>query len=583
MVNLKRLLTAIVTALLFISGFTSCDKDDITPPEADTMQDGIFEGTGEGRGGTILVRITVAGHTITDARIISQSESSFAQESMQQMLNTVLLKQGLLDINVDGITGATLTCTGVIDALNAAIRASMGMDADNAPDYKDCSCDIVVVGGGGAGLCAAIQASDMGARVIVLEKQGILGGNTNFSTGGINAAESSIQKALGIQDTKALFFDDTMKGGHYVNDTDLVKSFVDHAPATIDWLIALGADLSDIGIMGGSSVKRTHRPQSGKAIGPHLMQVLKRAAADNDIDIRTRNEVTGLIYEHGAIKGVEVTNATGGKYSIRSAAVIIATGGFGANLAMVTKYCPELSGFGTLNHKGATGDAFGWVSSMGVGVRDMDKIQIHPTAEYTNNILITEAVRGNGAILVNASGHRFVNEMDTRDVVSKAILDQAGGYAFLIFDDQVRKSLSSIETYASQNLLTEAASIETLEQRLDMEAPVMQSTIERYNGFQQAGIDRDYGRLTAQMPVGINTPPYYAVKVKPAIHHTMGGLCVDPQMHVLYQDGGIIPGLFAAGEVTGGLHGANRLGGNGVADVVVNGKIAGESAARYVK
>ena len=175
---------------------------------------------------------------------------------------------------------------------------------------------------------------------------------------------------------------------------------------------------------------------------------------------------------------------------------------------------------------------------------------------------------------------RFCNEMDTRDVVSAAILKQTRGEAFLIFDHGVRKSLASIETYANQHLLKEGNTVAELASAIDIPAADLEATLNRYNAQQKAGVDEDFGRSAAQMTAALETAPYYAVCVTPAIHHTMGGLSVNTDTQVLKADGTPIPGLYAAGEVTGGLHGANRLGGNGVADIVVNGRLAGIAAAQ---
>lgn len=582
---MKKTFVLILALLLPLLIPTSCSTDPLdnpnVEPEEMLMRDGEWEGTSEGRGGTILVRINVINHAIQEAKAISQSESSFAQEALNQVLANAVNRTDSLSLETDGVTGATLTSTGVIDAVNMAIAAAKGIQTDQETAYTDATCDVVVIGAGGAGLSAAVEAASAGSRVIILEKQGILGGNTNYSTGGINAAETSVQQGLGIEDSKQLFFDDTMRGGHYLNDSLLVRSFVEHAPATIDWLIGLGADLSDVGLMGGSSVKRTHRPKGGTAIGPHLMKVLKEASESEQVEIRTNSRVTGLIVESGSVCGVTVENRDGSTFTVRAQAVVIATGGFGANLDMVTRYSPEFSGFPTLNHKGATGDAFAWVQAVGGGLVQLDQIQIHPTSEYVNHILITEAVRGNGAILVNAEGLRFVNEMETRDVVSAAILAQTGGMAYLVFDQQVRKSLASIETYYNQGVLKQADTVEGLATEAGLPTTHLAATLTRYTQMQQAGNDEDFGRAASAMTAPLNTPPYYAVGVTPAIHHTMGGIQVDKEMHVLRADGTVIPGLFAAGEVTGGLHGGNRLGGNGVGDIVVNGKIAGRNAATY--
>lgn len=565
-------------ALFFLALLCGCGASD-SLSDTDIMQDGEWEGTGEGRNGTIVVRITVKDHHIAEGKVVSQSESAFAQETINKIIANVQGRENEMTLEADGVTGATLTSTGVIGAVNMAILAAKGQSVGDETKYRDSQCDVVIIGAGGAGLSAAVEAADNGSQVIVLEKQGIIGGNTNYSTGGINASETSVQHDLGIKDSNQLFYDDTMKGGHGINFPDLVKSFVEHSASTIDWLISLGADLSDVGLMGGSSVKRTHRPKGGTAIGAHLMKILKEASNNRNISIRTNNKVTGLLSENGSVTGVTVEQKDGTTYTIHAKSTIIATGGFGANIKMVTDYKPSLKGFSTLNHKGATGDAFPWVTGLGGDLIQMDQIQIHPTADATDHILITEAVRGNGAILVNSHGLRFVNEMDTRDSVSTAIIAQEGGMAYLIFDEGVRRSLASIEVYANENLLTTGNSIEELAGNINCPATALLQTIEKYNGFQSAGEDKDFGRSATQMTAALITPPYYAVAVTPAIHNTMGGLHVDAGMHVLKADNSRIIGLYAAGEVTGGLHGANRLGGNGVADCVINGKIAGKNAA----
>ena len=582
-----KLLFALHFLVLCSLMLTSCsDEDSDIQPVGQLLQDGEWTGSGEGRSGSIIAKVTVKNHQVESVTIVSQSESVFAQDAINSIVASASGRKDLMSVEVDGVTGATLTSTGVIDAINMAINASMGKKPESANSYKDASCDIVIVGAGGAGLSAAVAAAetDGSLKIIVLEKQGIIGGNTNYSTGGINAAETDIQKSLGIEDSKDLFYDDIMRGGKQENIPSLVRNFVEHAPVTISWLTELGADLSDVGLMGGSSVKRTHRPQGGAAIGPHLMKILQTASKKDNVEIRTSNKVTGLLTSiDGSVTGVKVQNADGSSYTLNSKAVIIATGGFGANLDMVTRLQPSLSGFATLNHPGATGDAFGWATAIGAATVQMANIQIHPTAEATNHILITEAVRGNGAILVNQGGLRFCNEMETRDVVAAAILKQQDGEAFLIFDQGVRKSLASIETYANQHLLSEGASVEKLATLVGIPPEMLSQSISRYNDQQKKGIDDDFGRSATEMTRSLETPPYYAVRVTPAIHHTMGGLSVNTKTQVLRTDGSPIPGLYAAGEVTGGLHGANRLGGNGVADIVVNGRLAGMTASKELK
>ena len=560
--------------------FSACEthENDVLQPDS-VMQDGVYEGLGEGRSGMIKVVIEIKNHIITTIRILSQSESKFAQPAEQQIMDAVLKKQ--TTEGVDAVSGATLTSNGMLTAIGMAIDASKGMQKEDVT-YGDTSCDIVVVGAGGAGLSAAVQAASMGADVIILEKQGIIGGNTNYATGGLNAAETSVQQKLGIKDSKKSHFDDTMSGGYFLNDSSLVATLVNNAAKAIDWLISLGADMSNVGHMAGSSQKHTHRPDGGAAVGPHLVSVLNRAVKAENISIRTRNTVTALSERGGKVTGVKVSTPKG-VYSIQAKAVILATGGFGANLPLISRYRPELKDFSTSNHHGATGDAFEWVASLQASLVLMDQIQIHPTGEAGSHLLITEAVRGNGAILINRQGVRFVNEMWTRDKLSDAILQQRDKKAFLVFDQSVRESLAAIENYEQQDLLTMAQTTSELAEVLEIPVSTFTQTMDTYQRYQATGEDLDYQRKAEEMPRPLNMAPYYAIEVEPVLHHTMGGIQINSKAEVVNQAGNIIPGLYAAGEVTGGVHGGNRLGGNAVADIIVFGQIAGKSAAQSLE
>ena len=570
----------ILSLALGIFLFTACDShgNDMPNPEEAVMKDGEYEGLGEGRSGMIKLVIEVKNQIITAIRILSQSESKFAQPAEQQIMDAVLEKQTIE--GVDAVSGATLTSNGMLTAIGMAIDASKGVQKEDVT-YSDTSCDIVVVGAGGAGLSAAVQAATMGANVIVLEKQGIIGGNTNYATGGLNAAETSVQQKLGIQDSKQSHFDDTMTGGHFLNDSSLVATLVNKAAEAVDWLISLGADMSNVGHMAGSSQKRTHRPDGGAAVGPHLVSVLNKAVKAENISIRTRNTVTALTEQNGKVTGVKVST-TKGIYSIQAKAVILATGGFGANLSLVGKYRPELKDFHSSNHHGAMGDAFEWVAPLQVPLVLMDQIQIHPTGEVGSHLLISEAIRGNGSILVNREGMRFANEMWTRDKLSDAILKQTGKKAFIVFDQSVRESLAAVENYAQQGLLTTANSTAELAEALGIPVDAFTKTMDTYQGYQANGADLDFQRKAEEMPCPLNVAPYYAIEIEPVLHHTMGGIKINAKAEVINQAGNAVPGLYAAGEVTGGVHGGNRLGGNAVADIIVFGQIAGTSAAQSI-
>ena len=440
--------------------------------------------------------------------------------------------------------------------------------------------DVVVVGGGGAGLSAAIAAKEKGANVVLVEKMLMLGGNTNYATAGINAANTKLQKKLGIEDNAELFYNDTMKGGKNVNNPELVKKLTTDSANIIDWLTERGADLSEVVFTGGQSAKRTHRPAGGQAVGPVIVDALAETAEKDGIDVRTESEVTKLIKTGDKVTGVEVKHK-GETYNITAKAVVMATGGFGANAKMVAEYKPSLEGFGSTNSPAITGEGIKMVKAVGGDLVDMTEIQTHPTVVHKKTAMITEAVRGEGAILVNREGKRFVSELETRDVVSKAELEQTGKSAFLVFDQEVREKLGAINGYVRKGFTVEGATVEELAGKIGVDPKGLVETMAKYNGYVKAGEDKDFGKTA--LPRELVKAPFYAIEVSPAVHHTMGGVRINTNAEVLTADGKVIPGLFAAGEITGGVHGANRIGGNAVTDITVYGKTAGENAADFAK
>lgn len=569
-VSLKAFFLLILSLSLF-----SCKKEN------KALQDGTFTGTGSGRNGPVEVSVTVKDGSIISAEITKDNETPEISTAAKESIINQFIKAKSTSM-IDTVSGATITSNAILDALDEAVAASQGVKKATVI-YHDTECDIAIIGAGGAGLTAATEAASKGKRVIVLEKMGIVGGNSNYSTGGINASYTKEQERLGIKDSKKVFFDDTMKGGQYLNDPELVHTLVDNSAAMVEWLQSpmIGADLSDVGMFGGATNKRIHRPKGGGAIGAHLVPLLHKSALAQGAEIRLNSKVVDILEEDGKAVGVKVL-ADSGEYTIRAKAVIIATGGFGANPDMITFYQASLKDFGTTNHKGATGDAFKMVEKFDAALTQMEQIQTHPTVVKGTGIMITEAVRGNGAILVNKNGRRFINEMETRDIVSAAILKGPGKSAYIVFDQQVRESLKAIEDYAKQNLMTEANSLKELAIKLVVDPVAFEYTVDEYNKAVLAKNDPDFKRNPASMEHTLSKAPFYAIEVEPAVHHTMGGLKINSRAQVINKSGQPIPGLFAAGEVTGGIHGAARLGGNAVADICIFGKIAADSATAYI-
>ena len=354
---------------------------------------------------------------------------------------------------MDALTGATVTSKAIIRALKDALTEA-GADLDAFPkpedaepelmEYEDLSTDIVIIGAGGAGMTAAIKAAQGGKDVILLEKMPYAGGNTTKATGGMNAAETHYQAEQGIEDSVEQFIEDTMKGGHDINDIDLVTVMAENSAEGIDWLDSIGAPLPKVSFSGGATNSRIHAPEDGSGVGAYLVTAFLKKLDELGVKVMYDTEATSLITFEGAVVGVQAVSPTT-FYTIGADAVILATGGFGNNEDMIVRYRDDLKGTVTTSAPGITGDGILMAEAVGADLVDIDQIQLHPTVEQGTSMLITESVRGDGAILVNQDGKRFTNELLTRDVVSAAELEQPGSYAYIIFDQRLRDGLKAIE------------------------------------------------------------------------------------------------------------------------------------------
>ncbi len=494
--------------------------------------------------------------------------------------------------NVDSVSGATVTSAAIIAAATDALKqagADIAVLDANRKDTKDegpkeektIDTEIVIIGAGGAGMTAAIMLQQAGKDFVILEKMPYVGGNTTKATGGMNASETHYQKEQGIEDSNALFAADTMKGGHALNDSSLVAVMANSSAGAIDWLDTIGAELPKISFSGGASVNRIHAPADGSGVGAYLVDRFSAKLNELGVKVMLETAATELLTdEDGKIVGVKAVGPDA-IYTINARAVILASGGFGANEAMYTTYRPDLKGTVTTNAPGATGDGIVMAQALGADLVDIEQIQLHPTVEQTTSILITESVRGDGAILVNQGGVRFTNELLTRDAVSAAELAQEGSYAYIIFDQKLRDNLKAVEKYVKSGITVQADTIEGLAEQLGIDPATLAKTLNDWNEIVKNQRDTQFGRTTG-MKEDLTTAPYYAIKIAPGIHHTMGGVKINTAAEVINTEGAAIPGLFAAGEVCGGVHGGNRLGGNAVADIVIFGRIAAESAMAYL-
>ena len=623
-------MAAVIAVSLF--GYGCGAKSASTSSDAGVSGD--FTGTAKGFGGDVSVTLTLTDGAITGCTAEGKDETQgVGSEAIAQMPGKIA-ESG--SIAVDGVSGATATSTAIKEAAAAALTAA-GLNPD---DYKTAvendataedstvDADVVVVGAGGAGMTAAITAAAEGKSVVVLESQSMVGGNSVRATGGMNAAKTVYQdenefgESAGVEKTlktaaekyadnetiTALaktvseqwaayqanptgYFDsvelmelDTMIGGKGINDPELVETLCANSADAIDWLDEHGITLHNVSSFGGASVKRIHRPVNAEgktvSVGSYMIPLLQENCEKAGVKMMLDTTATEILTDaNGAAVGVKATGASGETVTVNAKAVVLATGGFGANLDMVVKYKPELKGFMTTNAPGIQGQGIEMAQAIGAATVDMDQIQIHPTVEANTAALITEGLRGDGAILINEEGQRFIDEVGTRDVVSAAEIAQTGSYSWLVVDQAMVDASSVIQGYIKKGYTVTGATYEELGEAMGVDAAAFAETMEKWNGYVEAKNDPDFGRTSFANP--LNTAPYYAVKVTAGVHHTMGGLKINANTEVLNEKGEVIPGLFAAGEVTGGVHGANRLGGNAVADFTVFGRIAGAAASDY--
>ena len=623
-------MAAVIAVSLF--GYGCGAKSASTSSDAGVSGD--FTGTAKGFGGDVSVTLTLTDSAITGCTAEGKDETEGVGSQAIAKMPGEIAENG--SIAVDGVSGATITSTAIKEAAAAALTAA-GLNPD---DYKTAvennataedstvDADVVVVGAGGAGMTAAITAAAEGKSVVILESQSMVGGNSVRATGGMNAGKTVYQdenefgESAGVEKTlktaaekyadnetiTALaktvseqwaayqanptgYFDsvelmelDTMIGGKGINDPALVETLCANSADAIDWLDEHGITLHNVSSFGGASVKRIHRPVNAEgktvSVGSYMIPLLQENCEKAGVKMMLDTTATEILTDaNGAAVGVKATGASGETVTVNAKAVVLATGGFGANLDMVVKYKPELKGFMTTNAPGIQGQGIEMAQAIGAATVDMDQIQIHPTVEANTAALITEGLRGDGAILINEEGQRFIDEVGTRDVVSAAEIAQTGSYSWLVVDQAMADASSVIQGYIKKGYTVTGSTYEELGKAMGVDAAAFAETMEKWNGCVEAKNDPDFGRTSFANP--LNTAPYYAVKVTAGVHHTMGGLKINANTEVLNEKGEVIPGLFAAGEVTGGVHGANRLGGNAVADFTVFGRIAGAAASDY--
>jgi urocanate reductase len=624
---MKKLTAALLVFLMMV----------MTGAMALAYTEGTYTATAQGNNGPVTVSVTFSADAITDVTVVEHSETAgLSDRPIAEIPAAIVENQSLA---VDTVSGATNSSNAILTAVadcvaqaGGDVEALKAVAVEKAPvEDVEATYDVVVLGGGGAGLTASITAAQNGAKVILVEKAGSLGGNTLIAGQGFNAcdperqANTEMSEALLGQlksyldldpadfgafaevletvkgqindyiasgsttlfDSPELHMLHTYMGGKRTGldgtviepDLELARTFATNALDALEWAESIGAQWNDT----TSTILGAMWPRSHGLANGNVITILTDAAKANGVEIVTDTRANELIVENGKVVGVKATTSEGANVTLHAnSGVVLATGGFSANAPMVVEYnnyWPGLSDtMPSTNAPTITGDGIVMAKAIGADLVGMGFAQLMPSSHPVDGSLFS-GIWGSAEtqVFVNKEGKRYVNEYAERDVLSKAALEQTDGIFYIICDNKIAKNADVAGMEAKGNVVV-ADTLEELAEKLGIPADTFVETIERYNSFVDAQKDDDFGKpLFGEK---IDEAPFVATPRSPSLHHTMGGVKIDTNTHVISTEGNVIDGLYAAGEVTGGLHAGNRLGGNAMTDFLVFGRIAGENAAK---
>jgi len=639
MKKFRKILSLVLVGLM-VAGLAACGtKAPTTPTETATFKAGTYDGEADGFHGKIKVKVTVTDTAITDIKVEHTETEGLGDKAVEKIVEMVKANTSL---KVDAVTGATYSSKGIIEAITAALKAA-GADVEKlkAKDIAsgetkgdvEKTADVIIIGGGGAGLAAAVSAHQNGAKVIVVEKMSRLGGNTMISGSAYNAADTERQSALTMtalekqtvesilagtyedalvktwQETlkkewteylasgKTTLFDSpslhklqTYLGGDKKGTPALIDVFADNAYPAVEWLESMGMQFKDyvFTVLGGLW-NRAHKPE--KPLGTGFMETYENYIEKNKADIEVILDTTAkeFIVKDGAVVGVAAEGKNGKVTLNATKGVVLATGGFGANVEMRNKYntelWPDLTDVKTTNHTGATGDGIVMAEAVNAKLVGMEYIQLLPMGDPVTGSLSGNIEQGvQNRIFVNKEGERFVDEGARRDTMTKALMEQTDAYMWVIVDknsyptgDTKNNFNETIDDLVAAGRAFKADTLEDLAKQIGVDPVAFVKSVEDFNKAVDGTAKDEFGRTLFDKK--LDTAPFYAGARVPTVHHTMGGVSINADAQVIDANGNVIKGLYAAGEVTGGLHGTNRLGGNALADINVFGRIAGKNAA----
>lgn len=628
----------VVVALIVATLLAGCAQTPATTAKA-AFKAGTYTASAKGMGGDVKVSVTFSATDIVSVKVDQHNETPGVGDAAIKTIPGKIVQGQTL--NVDVVAGASISSKAILAAVEecvkkaggdvAALKAKKVAAAAKAADVTE-TADVVIIGAGGAGLAAAVTAHQAGSSVLILEKMPKVGGNTIISGAAYNSAdparqalspaeagpEATIQAliaakpasdlhaqmqaqlkkeyeaykasaAKGLFDSPTLHALQTYEGGDRVGDLVLIKNYTSKTLDGVKWLESLGMKFNDTCFtVLGALWQRSHKPV--KPLGTGYIDAYTTYISANKIPVMLETTAKKIIMKNGRAVGVEAVGPTGNKITITAKkGVILATGGFAKNIEMRQKYNKHWktldASIMSTNHPGATGDGIVMGEAVGADLVGMEWIQLLPMGDPQTGSLSGNIEQGvEDRIFVNKQGNRFVDEGARRDTMTNALFQQDGSTMWVILDKHsyptgaTKNNFNeSIDELVAAGRAYKADTIEALAAQIKVPAANLAKAVADFNANVDAKTKDAFGRTLYSHK--IDTAPYYAGARVPTVHHTMGGVKVNTDCQVIDKSGKIIAGLYAAGEVTGGLHGSNRLGGNALADTVVNGRIAGASAA----
>lgn len=559
---------------------------------------GVYTASAKGNNGDVKVEVEVSDSAILSVKVVEHIETpGISDKAISDLPAAIVAAQGL---GLDTVSGATVTSKAILEAVAACmeqagadvekLKAVTGAKAEQAAD-ETLEADVIVIGAGGAGLAAAVQANQNGASVIVIEKQASIGGNTILSGGAFNAVRDGSEEAIANEDSVQKHYEQTIQGGDSEGDPELVRTLVENAYDGLEWLKSLGMEFKEgVFTVTGGLWPRAHKPVD--PVGTGFFKIYQKYVDEHDnIEIMLNTKANELIVdETGRVTGVIATGETGNTITFNAKkAVVLATGGFSKNVEMRMKYDTIWGNLDetvqSTNHSGATGDGIVMAEAVGAQLIQMGYIQLLPlgdpeTGSLSGNIEMDVERR----IFVNKNGDRFVNEGGRRDDMTRALFEQPDHLMWIVLDshcyptgEEKNNFNETVNQLIAEGRAFKGETVEELAKAINVPAENLKKAIDDFNAHVKTKEPDAFGRTLYSDP--IDKGPYYAAARVPTVHHTMGGVKINKEAQVINTKGEVIPGLYAAGEVTGGIHGTNRLGGNALADILVFGRIAGKNAA----